>query len=107
MEHVRRFVIPSILVVLVIVGAGWLVLRHAGVFSPSVHDQLKKLATSQETAWYAGDRVGDLTPTGAATGKARRVAAVGYGDCHRVGRRWNPFATSTCGYPLLVQTWRL
>jgi hypothetical protein len=33
------------------------------------------------------------------------VATFGYGDCHRVGTKWNPFSGTTCGFPLLVQTW--
>jgi hypothetical protein len=110
MGQMRRFVIPAIVVVLILAAAGYLDLRHAGVFSPSAHAQLKSLAKSSqssEPAWYAGDTLGTLQATGAAGGDARRIAAIGYGDCHRVGQRWDPFATSTCGFPLLVQTWRL
>ena len=83
------------------------VLYQSGTFAPSVHDQLKKLSKGSQAAWYLGERFGDLKLTGAATGKARRIAALGYGSCRRVGSRWNPFGTTSCGYPLLVQTWRL
>jgi len=104
----RRLVIRTVALGLAVgVAAVFVVLRQTGAFDPSVHDQLKKISKGSQPAWYLGERLGDLTLTGAATGKARRVAAFGYGSCHRVGSRWNPFGITSCGYPLLVQTWRL
>src|SRR5438270_9508937 len=97
-SEMRRIVIPT-LVVVVLVGAAAIlfVLRQTGAFAPSVHDQLKKLAKGSQPAWYLGEGLGGLKLTGAATGKARRIAAFGYGSCHRVGSRWNPFGLTSCG----------
>jgi hypothetical protein len=104
-----RGLVVRTLVVVLLVGAAaiFYVLHQTGAFKPSVHDQLKKLAKGSQPAWYLGEALGDLKLTRAATGKARRIAAFGYGSCHRVGSRWNPFGLTSCGYPLLVQTWRL
>ncbi len=89
------------------VGAIFLVLYQQGVFKPSVSDQLKKVSKGSEPAWYDGDSVAGLKLTNVATSKGRRVASFGYGKCRHHGARWNPFANGDCGYPLLVQTWRL
>jgi hypothetical protein len=104
----RKLAIQAGIVVVVVAGAAIaLVLWHSGVFKSSVSDGLKKVSKGTDPAWYAGDSVGGLKLTHVATSKGRRVAAFGYGSCHRHGSTWNPFATHSCGYPLLIQTWRL
>ena len=85
----------------------FLALYQSGVFKPSVSDQLKKVSKGSEPAWYAGDAVAGLKLTNVAASKGRRVASFGYGTCHHHGASWNPFANENCGYPLLIQTWRL
>jgi hypothetical protein len=105
---VRKPVIRTGLIALAVaVAALLIVLRQGGVFAPSVHDRVKSAAKGPLRGWYLGDRFAGLDLTGGAGGKARRIAAFGYGRCRRVGSRWDPFSASTCGYPLLVQTWRL
>jgi hypothetical protein len=103
----KLFIQAGVLVVLLAAAAIVLVLWHSGTFKSSVSSQLKKVSKATDPAWYAGDSVAGLKLTSVATAKGRRVAAFGYGDCHRHGSTWNPFATHSCGYPLLVQTWRL
>jgi len=104
----RKLVIRGGIAVVVLgVAAIFLVLYQTGVFKPSVSDQLKKVSKSSQPAWYAGDTVADLKLTNVATAKGRRVASFGYGKCHHHGASWNPFANENCGYPLLIQTWRL
>jgi hypothetical protein len=105
---VRKALIRIGLLVIVLgAGAVVLVLYQAGVFKPSVADQLKKVSKGADPVWYDGDSVAGLKLTNVATSKGRRVASFGYGKCRHHGARWNPFANGDCGYPLLVQTWRL
>jgi hypothetical protein len=105
---VRKAVIRGgIVLVLVGVAAILLVLRQTGAFSASVSDNLKKVSKGSDPAWYAGDSVAGLKLEHVAVSKGRRVASFGYGTCHRHGSKWNPFTTSDCGYPLLLQTWRV
>src|SRR5262249_35256192 len=103
----KRVIRYGLIGVILAAAALFLVLRQGGVFSPSVHDRVKSAAKGPLQGWYLGDRLGGLEVTGGASGKGRRIAAFGYGHCHRVGSRWDPFSASTCGFPLLVQTWRL
>jgi len=104
----RKALIRIGIAVVVLGGAAiFLALYQAGVFKPSVSDQLKKVSKGSEPAWYAGDAVAGLKLTNVATSKGRRVASFGYGKCHHHGASWNPFANEDCGYPLLVQTWQL
>ena len=97
----------AIVLVLLVVAAIVFVIYQSGVFKPSLSSQLKKVSKGTEAAWYAGDSVAGLKLTSVATSKGRRVATFGYGKCHRHGSKWNPFANVKCGYPLLIQTWRL
>ncbi len=96
-----------IMLVLLGIGALFLVLYQAGVFKPSLHSKLKKVAHAAEPAWYLGNSFAGLKLTDVETARSRRVADFGYGRCRRFGSKWNPFLSSSCGYPLLVQTWRL
>jgi hypothetical protein len=104
----RKAALRISIAVVVLGGAAiFLALYQSGVFKPSVAGQLKRVSKGSEPAWYAGDAVAGLKLTNVATSKGRRVASFGYGKCHHHGASWNPFANEDCGYPLLIQTWRL
>ena len=89
----------------VIVAAVLYVLHVEGTFSPSLGSQLGKVERGVRPGWYLGPQFAGLRLTDVEPGNLYRVAAFGYGECHRFGSKWNPFAAVSCGFPLLVQTW--
>jgi hypothetical protein len=104
---VLRVVAGSIAGVLVAIAAILFALYVRGTFEPSLGSQLRKVERGAQTGWYLGPRFHELRLTDVEPAKAERVATFGYGDCRRVGTKWNPFSPTSCGFPLLVQTWRI
>jgi len=105
---VRRVVVlASVAGALTAVAAILLALYVGGTFEPSLGSQLRKVERGAQPGWYLGPSFEGLKLTDVEPAAGDRVASFGYGDCHRVGTKWNPFSATSCGFPLLVQTWRL
>lgn len=100
----RRIVVLAALVG-VTLAAVLYVLRVDGTFSPSLSSQLGKVERGLRPGWYLGSQFDGLKLTDVESTDLYRIAAFGYGDCHRFGSKWNPFAATSCGFPLVVQTW--
>jgi hypothetical protein len=105
---VRRIVLlASVAGALVIAAAIVFVLYVGGTFEPSLASQLRKVEGGAQPGWYLGASLDGLRLTDVEPASGDRVATFGYGECHRVGTKWNPFSATSCGFPLVVQTWRI
>jgi len=103
---VRRIVVLAAGAGVLVIGAAILfVLYVGGSFEPSLGSQLRKVEQGTRAGWYLGPRFDGLRLTDVEPAKGDLVATFGYGDCHRIGTKWNPFSGTSCGFPLLVQTW--
>jgi len=101
-RHPTVLAIVAIVVVVVGIAAFWTASR-LGVFAPSMSSSLKKVERSQgEPAWWVGRSFAGLRLTRVMTAGGDRVAAFGYGACHRHGSRLDPFTAPRCGYPLWI-----
>lgn len=104
----RRLVVSSVAGGVAIASVAILFVLYAtGTFEPSLASQLRKVERGALPGWYAGAQLGGLELTAVEPASGSRVSTFGYGHCHRVGTTWNPFSATTCGFPLLIQTWQV
>ena len=100
----KRSTVLSFLVVLLLAAAGTVayVVVKLDVFAPSLSEQISKVEQAQGS-WWLGTAFERLPLTLASPAGGRRVDDLGYGTCQRFGGKLDPFATTRCGYPLLLQ----
>lgn len=78
------------------------VLIKLDVFAPSLSEQISSIEQS-DGSWWLGEAFEGLPITMAEPGGGDRVNDIGYGTCERFGNKLDPFASTRCGYPLLLQ----
>ncbi len=92
----------GVVVLLLLAGTVGYVLLKLDVFAPSLSAQLQKVEGASGSWWlgksFAGMPVSFARPAG-----GDRVDDLGYGACQRFGGKLDPFATTRCGYPVLLQ----
>jgi len=101
----HRTVTALVLTLVVVTGivAFWTASR-LGVFAASMSSDLKKVERANGApAWWVGRSFAGLQLTRVVPAGGNRVAAFGYGTCHRHGSRLDPFTAPRCGYPLWIQ----
>jgi hypothetical protein len=100
----KRSTVITILVVLLLAAAGTVayVVVKLGVFAPSLSEQVSKVEQAQGS-WWLGKSFEGLPLTLARPAGGARVDDVGYGACQRFGGKLDPFTSTRCGYPLLLQ----
>ncbi len=101
-RHPTVLTLVAIVVVFVGIAAFWTASR-LGVFDASMSSSLKQVLRSQgEPAWWVGRSFAGLKLTRVMPAGGDRVAAFGYGSCHRHGSRLDPFTAPRCGYRLWI-----
>jgi hypothetical protein len=100
----KRSTVISFLVVLLLAAAGTVayVLVKLDVFAPSLSQQVSKVEATQGS-WWLGTSFEGLPVTLASPAGGERVDDLGYGACQRFGGKLDPFSSTRCGYPLLLQ----
>jgi hypothetical protein len=99
----RSTVVSALVVVLLaIVGTVAYVVIKLGVFDPSLSEQIATIEKA-DGSWWLGKQFEGLPITLAKPASGDRVDDIGYGKCQRFGSKLSPFATTRCGYPLLLQ----
>ena len=95
--------ISAVVVVLLALAATTVyVLVKLEVFAPSLSEQVARVEKTGG-AWWLGMRFEGLPITLAEPAGGDRVDTLGYGTCERFGGKLDPFTSTRCGYPLLVQ----
>jgi len=89
-------------VLLALAGTVAYVLVKLDVFAPSLSEQIARIE-KYDDAWWLGTRFEGLPITLAEPAGGDRVDDLGYGTCERFGGKLDPFTSTRCGYPLLVQ----
>ena len=87
---------------LAIVGTVAYVVIKLGVFDPSLSEQIATIEKA-DGSWWLGKQFEGLPITLANPASGDRVDDIGYGTCQRFGSKLSPFASTRCGYPLLLQ----
>jgi len=101
-RHPTVLAIVALVVVLLGISAFWASSR-LGVFDASLSSNLKKVERAKGApAWWLGRSFAGLQLTRVLPAGGDRVAAFGYGSCHRHGSRLDPFTAPRCGYPLWI-----
>jgi len=100
----KRSTVITFLVVLLLAAAGTVayVLVKLEVFAPSLTEQVSKVEREQGS-WWLGRSFEGLPITLARVAGGKRVDDLGYGACQRFGGKLDPFTSTRCGYPLLLQ----
>ena len=99
----RSTIISALVVVLLaIVGTVAYVVIKLGVFDPSLSEQIATIEKA-DGSWWLGKQFEGLPITLANPASGDRVDDIGYGKCQRFGSKLSPFASTRCGYPLLLQ----
>ena len=100
----KRSTVITFLVVLLLAAAGTVayVLVKLEVFAPSLSEQVSKVEQAPGS-WWLGRSFEGLPLTLARPAGGQRVDDLGYGACQRFGGKLDPFTSTRCGYPLLVQ----
>lgn len=103
----HRNTLLSALVVLVLAIAGTVayVVVKLDVFAPSLSEQVRKVEQA-DGSWWLGRTFEGLPISLANPAGGRRVDDLGYGACRRFGGKLDPFTSTRCGYPLLLQVRR-
>ena len=91
-----------VVVLLAIAGTVAYVVIKLGVFDPSLSEQISAIEKADDS-WWLGKQFDGLPITLARTAGGDRVDDIGYGACQRFGSKLDPFASTRCGYPLLLQ----
>lgn len=100
----KRSTVISFLVVLLLAAAGTVayVLVKLDVFAPSLSEQVSKVEQSGDAWWlgktFDGKAIALADPAG-----GDRVDDLGYGRCERFGGKLDPFSSTRCGYPVVLQ----
>ena len=87
---------------LAIAGTVAYVVIKLGVFDPSLSEQIATIEKA-DGSWWLGKQFEGLPITLANPASGDRVDDIGYGKCQRFGSKLSPFASTRCGYPLLLQ----
>jgi hypothetical protein len=87
---------------LLLAGTVGYVLVKLDVFAPSLADQLAKVQ-SADGSWWLGKSFQGMPISLARPAGGDRVDDLGYGVCERFGGKLDPFASTRCGYPVLLQ----
>ncbi len=100
----KRGTIITWIAVLVLALAGTVayVLIKLEVFAPSLSEQISSIRHA-DGSWWLGTTFEGLPITMADTAGGDRVNDIGYGVCERFGSKLDPFTSTRCGYPLLLQ----
>lgn len=99
----RSTVISALVVVLLaIAGTVAYVVVKLGVFDPSLSEQVGTIEKA-DGSWWLGRTFEGLPITLAKPAGGDRIDDIGYGACERFGSKLDPFASTRCGYPLLLQ----
>jgi hypothetical protein len=100
----KRSTVISILVVLLLALAGTVayVVIKLDVFAPSLSEQVSKVEQSDD-AWWLGKTFDGKAITLADPHGGDRVDDLGYGPCEHFGSKLDPFSSTRCGYPLVLQ----
>jgi hypothetical protein len=91
-----------VVILLAIAGTVAYVVVKLGVFDPSLSEQVGAVEKA-DGSWWLGKQFEGLPITLAKPAGGERVDDLGYGTCERFGGKLDPFASTRCGYPLLVQ----
>jgi hypothetical protein len=100
----KRSTVIVWLVVLLLAIAGTIayVLIKLDVFAPSLSEQVSSIKKA-DGSWWLGMTFEGLPITMAESASGDRVNDIGYGACERFGSKLDPFASTRCGYPLVLQ----
>ena len=91
-----------VVLVLALAGAVAYVLIKLDVFAPSLSEQVTSIQKT-DGSWWLGMSFEGLPITMAEPAGGDRVNDIGYGACERFGSKLDPFASTRCGYPLILQ----
>ena len=72
------------------------------VFAPSLSEQVSSIQ-KEDGSWWLGTTFEGLPIAMAQPAGGDRVDDLGYGACERFGSKLDPFASTRCGYPLVLQ----
>ena len=78
------------------------VLIKLDVFAPSLSEQVESIKQA-DGSWWLGTTFEGLPIAMAQPASGDRVNDIGYGACERFGSKLDPFTSTRCGYPLLLQ----
>ncbi len=100
----KRSTVIVWIVVLLLALAGTVayVLIKLEVFAPSLSEQVSSIQKA-DGSWWLGMTFEGLPITMAEPSGGDRVNDIGYGACERFGSKLDPFASTRCGYPLILQ----
>ena len=100
----KRSTVIVWIVVLLLALAGTVayVLIKLDVFAPSLSEQVSSIQKA-DGSWWLGMTFEGLPITMAEPSGGDRVNDIGYGACERFGSKLDPFASTRCGYPLILQ----
>ena len=90
------------MLLLALAGAVAYVLIKLDVFAPSLSEQVSSIQKA-DGSWWLGTTFEGLPITMAEPASGDRVDDIGYGACERFGSKLDPFASTRCGYPLILQ----
>ena len=99
----RSTIITWIVVLLLaLAGAVAYVVIKLDVFAPSLSEQVSSIQKA-DGSWWLGTTFEGMPITMAEPAGGDRVNDIGYGACERFGSKLDPFASTRCGYPLILQ----
>jgi len=100
----KRSTIITWIVVLLLALAGVVayVVIKLDVFAPSLSEQVSSIQKA-DGSWWLGTTFEGMPITMAEPAGGDRVNDIGYGACERFGSKLDPFASTRCGYPLILQ----
>ena len=90
------------MLLLALAGTVAYVLIKLDVFAPSLSEQVSSIQKA-DGSWWLGMTFEGLPITMAEPAGGDRVNDIGYGACERFGSKLDPFASTRCGYPLILQ----
>lgn len=90
------------MLLLALAGTVAYVLIKLEVFAPSLSEQVGSFRHA-DGSWWLGTAFEGLPITMVETASGERVDDLGYGACERFGSKLDPFTSTRCGYPLLLQ----
>lgn len=103
MRPKRSTVIAAIVIALLaLAGTVAYVLVKLDPLAPSLSEQITKVRQAQGS-WWLGPTFEGLPITLAHPAGGDRVDDLGYGTCRRFGGKLDPFVSTRCGYPLVLQ----
>ena len=91
-----------VVLLLALAGTVAYVLIKLEVFAPSLSEQVSSIQ-KEDGSWWLGTTFKGLPIAMAQPAGGDRVNDIGYGACERFGSKLDPFASTRCGYPLILQ----